>query len=68
MFMIYIHTRFNLPSCSGSLFVAGKVKAIGNFHMAAMLLFTLYKQMASTEGAYFFEDILPDITSRSYIK
>jgi hypothetical protein len=38
MFMIYLHTKFRIPSSNGSLFIAAKVKTKENVRKAAMLL------------------------------
>jgi hypothetical protein len=41
MFMIYRRTKFHLPSSSGSLIIAVKIKPKDNFRTAAMLLLTI---------------------------
>jgi hypothetical protein len=39
MFVVYLHTKFHIPSSSCSLIIAIKLKAEENFHIAVMVLF-----------------------------
>jgi hypothetical protein len=50
--MIYVHTKFHMPTSNGALAIAIKPKANKDISTAAMLFYILHKYCRN-KGAYF---------------
>jgi hypothetical protein len=63
--MIYLHTKFNMPISSGSVFIVVKLKTKETFYTVAML-YCILQKLTLIKVAYF--AVIFFIISEAYIK
>jgi hypothetical protein len=62
MFMVYINTKFNIPSSSGPLVIATEPIAKYTFHAAAILFFHILQNKYINQSCLFFNYVSSHIT------
>jgi hypothetical protein len=68
MYMIYLHTKFNVPNSNGSSCITIKLEAKYRFHATQLWYHTLHIRMQShTQNLTSFKDLLSYKISRPWL-